>query len=214
MKLHSVYDEMFCQYGTVLEDYDFTELCSVLAKQEKPSEGILYLPSCQALEECSVSIALSCSCFGGMPIQIGFCNGSNTILNCLEYHKTSEVNLALDEVILLVGRQQDIDLRTQTYDTSGVEAFLLPAGTAVELYATTLHFAPCNGIEDRGFRVAVALPLGTNEATTRKPSHRREDRLLTAQNKWLLAHPEAAEAEITTGRLIGENWNTKGLLHT
>ena len=31
-----------------------------------------------------------------------------------------------------------------TYDTSKMEAFLVPAGTAVEVYATTLHYAPCS----------------------------------------------------------------------
>ena len=29
--------------------------------------------------------------YGGMPIQIGWCNGHNTKLNCLEYHRDSEL---------------------------------------------------------------------------------------------------------------------------
>ena len=44
-------------------------------------------------------------------------------------------------MILLVGRQQDIT-EDYTYDTDQIEAFLVPAGTAVEMYATTLHYAP------------------------------------------------------------------------
>ena len=69
----------------------------------------------------------------------------------------------------------------------------LPA--AVEVYATTLHYAPCHVDPEKGFRVLVALPWGTN---TEKPALlsdlTREDRLLWACNKWLLAHPESSEA--------------------
>ena len=51
--------------------------------------------------------------------------------------------MAANDLILLLGQQQDIG-EGDTYDTSKAEAFLLPAGVGVELYATSLHYAPCN----------------------------------------------------------------------
>ena len=75
-----------------------------------------------------------------------------------------------------------------------------PAEIAVEVYATTLHYAPCQ-ISSEGFRVAVVLPNGTN---TEKPAFEpqsEEDTWMTARNKWLLAHPESSEAK--SGAHIG-----------
>lgn len=47
-------------------------------------------------------------------------------------------------------------------DTAKIKAFKAPAGTLVEIYATTLHYAPCHCASEKGFRVLVALPQGTN----------------------------------------------------
>lgn len=44
-------------------------------------------------------------------------------------------NIAVDDVVLLLGKQQDITV-DDTYNTENIEAFLVPAGTGVELYAT------------------------------------------------------------------------------
>ena len=68
--------------------------------------------------------------------------GDNHKLNGLEYHRSSEINIAVTDMILLLGSQQDVGTDF-TYDTSKVEAFYVPAGTVVEMYATTLHYAPC-----------------------------------------------------------------------
>ena len=85
-------------------------------------------------------------------------------------------------------------------DTAKVKAFRVPAGTAVEVYGTTLHYAPCQTAKT-GFRVAVVLPKGTN---TEKPAFEpqsEEDTWMTARNKWLLAHPDSGEAK--SGAHIG-----------
>ena len=71
----------------------------------------------------------------------------------------------------------------------GLMAFLLTAAA----YPLGMEVHDRIG-EDPGFRVAVVLPKGTN---TEKPEilpTDPEDRLLWARNKWLLAHPESAEA--------------------
>ena len=99
--------------------------------------------------------------FGGMPVQL-LCNGHNTKLNCLEYHRDSEFNLGTEDFILLLAKMDDIT--DGKLDTAKVKAFRAPAGTLVEVYATTLHYAPCHVDPAKGFRVLVALPQGTNTA--------------------------------------------------
>ncbi len=68
--------------------------------------------------------------------------------------------MAATDAVLIVGMQQDItdDFK---YETAKMEAFLVEAGTAVEIYATTLHYAPCSANEG-GFKVGIVLPAGTN----------------------------------------------------
>ena len=139
--------------------------------------------------------------YGDMPVQIGYCNGHNQKLNAVEYHRSSEINVAATDMILLLGKQQDIK-EDYTYDTADIEAFLVPAGTAVEVYATTLHYAPC-GVNNSGFRCTVVLPKGTNYDVKRQ-KNTGEDRLLAATNKWLIAHKEAHIDGAFEG-LIGEN---------
>lgn len=205
MKIQSVFDPAFGRYGKVVEGYDWSELLKTLNENSpKPEGGTVYEPGCEALEALAICEELTNRMYGGMPIQIGYCNGQNTKLNCLEYHRDSEVDVAADDVVLLLGSQQDIV--DGQYDTAKVEAFLCPAGTGVELYATSLHYAPCEAKAGNGFRVVIVLPKNTN---TDKPDYEpqcEEDKWMTARNKWLLAHPESSEA--ASGAhvgLVGEN---------
>ncbi|MCI8563324.1 MAG: DUF4867 family protein [Lachnospiraceae bacterium] len=194
MKIQSVFDKEFATYGKVVEGYDFSSLLSTLeANSEKPSDSVIYVPSVDILESEPVFAELSSNCYGGMPIQVGYCNGTNTKLNCFEYHRDSEVDIAADDVVLLVARQQDI-INGQI-DSSNTEAFLCPKGTAVELYATTLHYAPCSAKKGEGFRVIIVLPKGTNEAKPDITIKNDEDKLLWALNKWLVAHKDTSEAK-------------------
>jgi hypothetical protein len=140
-----------------------------------------------------------------MPFQLGYCNGHNTTLNCLEYHRDSEFNLGTDDFILLIAKQDEIDEEGKL-DTAKVKAFRVPAGVMVECYATTLHYAPCHADPKKGFRVLVALPQGTNTDKPVFEPKNWEDRLLRARNKWLLAHPESNEAaDGAYIGLVGEN---------
>ena len=138
-------------------------------------------------------VEISEHCFGGMPVQLGWCNGHNTKLNCLEYHRDSEFNLGTDAFILLLARQEEID--NGILDTAKVKAFRAPAGVLVEVYATTLHYAPCHADREKGFRVLVALPKGTNLERPDMKNRTAEDEILTACNKWLLAHGDSSEAK-------------------
>ena len=205
MKIQSVFDEGFSAYGRVLEGYDFTQLISVLHESTQcPKDGVIYQPGDAQLEQLEVAAQLQEAFYGGMPIQMGYCNGHNKTLNCLEYHRGSEVDIAADPVILLLA---DIgDIKEGKLDTAQVEAFELPAGKAVQLFETCLHYAPCTAEEKTGFRVCIVLPKDTN---TDKPDIKAvnwEDGLLWARNKWLLAHKDAPEAaQGAYVGLIGDN---------
>ena len=199
MHIYSVFDPEFKPYGRVLTGYDTAALLSAMAAIPLPEEGTAYEPGIPALEAADIFPELRDRAYGGMPIQLGMCWGRNRKLNCLEYHRDSEINIGEGDFILLLARQEEIE--DWKLDTAKVKAFLAPAGTAVEVYATTLHYAPCHTDAARGFRVAVALPLGTNTAKPAMEEKDPEDRLLRARNKWLLAHAEAPEA--SDGAWIG-----------
>ena len=194
MKIHSVYDEAFKPYGKVLEGYDCAELIAAMQKIELPESGVAYEPGIDSLEACTAIFGdLRDRGFGGMPIQLGLCWGHNTKLNCLEYHRDSEINLGAGDFVLLLAREEEIV--DSVLDTALVKAFRVPAGVPVEVYATTLHYAPCHVDAAEGFRVAVVLPKGTNTAFPEFNPACEEDRWMTARNKWLLAHPESSEAQ-------------------
>lgn len=200
MKIYSVYDSEFKAYGQVITGYDASELQQVLDAATPLPEGTDYVPEQPELQVLKIAEELSARQYGGMPIQMGWCNGHNTKLNCLEYHRDSEVNFGVSDFILLLGKQAQIG-EDHLFDTADVMAFKVPAGVLVEVYATTLHYAPCHTDASKGFKVLVVLPKGTN---TQKPVYEPknyEDTLMTARNKWLLAHPESSEAK--GGAVVG-----------
>lgn len=203
MHIYEITDPKFTKYGRVISEIDFTALVQAMRNTPIP-EGIMYIPSDETLEVLQDASELSRRVYGEMPVQVGYCNGHNGMLNALEYHRTSEINVAATDAILMLGCQQDMS-DTYTYETSNIEAFCLPEGTAVELYATTLHYAPC-GVQGKGFQVAIVLPRGTNYPLINKHAG-GEDALLTATNKWLIGHESGGLPEGTFMGLIGKNLN-------
>ena len=201
MKIQKVTDPAFRKYGQVLEGYDFTGLIKEMKHTPVP-EDVIYVPSVEELEALDIMKDLQNKGYGGLPIQIGYCNGHNKKLNAVEYHRNSEINVAVTALVLLIGHQQDIE-PDHTYDTSKIEAFLVPAGTGIEVYATTLHYAPCH-VNEGGFQCVVVLPKGTNTDLTFQTEKTGEDSLMTAKNKWLIAHEDAKIAGAFNG-LKGEN---------
>ena len=201
MKIQKVTDSAFRKYGQVLEGYDFTGLIKEMKHTPVP-EDVIYVPSVEELEALDIMKDLQNKGYGGLPVQIGYCNGHNKKLNAVEYHRNSEINVAVTDLVLLIGHQQDIE-PDHTYDTSKIEAFLVPAGTGIEVYATTLHYAPCH-VNEGGFQCVVVLPKGTNTDLTFQTEKTGEDSLMTAKNKWLIAHEDAKIAGAFYG-LKGEN---------
>ena len=196
MKIQKVTDPAFRKYGQVLEGYDFTGLIKEMKHTPVP-EDVIYVPSVEELEALDIMKDLQNKGYGGLPVQIGYCNGHNKKLNAVEYHRNSEINVAVTDLVLLIGHQQDIE-PDHTYDTSKIEAFLVPAGTGIEVYATTLHYAPCH-VNEGGFQCVVVLPKGTNTDLTFQTEKTGEDSLMTAKNKWLIAHEDAKIAGAFNG---------------
>lgn len=205
MTILPISDPAFASYGKILEGYDTQELLRTSEAATPLPQGVEYVPSQPELEALPLTSLLASNAYGGMPIQMGWCNGHNTKLNCLEYHRDSELNCGTEDFILLLARMDDI-APDGTLDTGLVKAFRVPAGVLVEVYATTLHYAPCSAAKGAGFRVLVALPKGTNGPRPDIQVLNREDSMLWACNKWLLAHPESSEAaQGAPAVLRGEN---------
>ena len=199
MEIKSIFDAEFSPYGQVHKGYKLDGLLAAMKAIPLPESGTTYQPTIPELEALPIFELFGANAYGGMPVQLGMCWGRNTKLNCLEYHRDSEVNIGASDFILLLAKQEEmVDGRL---DTACVRAFRIPAGAVVEVYATTLHYAPCHVDGAKGFRVAVALPRGTNEARPVLTPLNAEDDRLWAKNKWLLAHPESREA--AAGAYIG-----------
>ena len=164
MKIYPVTDPAFAPYGKILEGYDLAELLQVLKEKTPVPEGTGYVASQPELEALPIAEELSLRAYGGMPIQLGWCNGHNTTLNCLEYHRDSELNCGVQDFILLLAKEDEIE--NGHLDTGKVKAF----------------------------RVPIALPRGTNGPKPEITPKNGEDQLLWACNKWLLAHAESPEA--------------------
>lgn len=202
MVIHNVHDEFFHPYGRVINGLDVSGIMDALKDTDCPTDHTIYVASDPKLEQTASGEKVRQTIYGELPVQIGYCNGYNVFLNALEYHRSSEINIAENDLILFLGKQQDITDDFH-YDTSKVEAFLVPAGTVIEVYATTLHYAPCS-VDGKPFRCVVVLPKGTNTELTSDHGGDSEDRLITAVNKWLIAHPDAGIEGAFNG-LEGEN---------
>lgn len=204
MEIKSIFDAEFSPYGQVHKGYKLDGLLAAMKAIPLPESGTTYQPTIPELEALPIFELFGANAYGGMPVQLGMCWGRNTKLNCLEYHRDSEFNVGTGDFILLLAKQDEIV--DGVLDTSKVKAFRVPAGVLVEVYATTLHYAPCHVDEAKGFRVAVALPRDTNGPRPEVEPVTVEDRLLWARNKWLLAHLDSAEAKQGAAvRLTGSN---------
>ena len=193
IEILSVFDDAFKIYGEVLK-YDTTEIVAEGKKLEMP-EAVIYKPSLDAFEKLSVTKEIAKNVYGYLPMQAGVCYGHASMMNATDWHTATEINIAVTDMVLILGNRWDIV--DGKIDSSSFRAFFVPEGTAVELYATTLHYCPSQ-VSDFGFICAVFLPEGTNTALTEEPTDKR----ITAKNKWLLAHVDN-EAKIKQGAVPG-----------
>jgi len=208
LPVHDVADPAFAAYGRVLRGYDFAPWIDYLDRQTSvPAEGNIYVPGEAGLEALPPFAEVRDTLFAGMPIEVGYCNGNSSLLNGLEYHKSIEIVVAQTDLVLqLADYGHLVDFKM---DVKHVEAFFVPAGTAVELKPTALHLAPSK-VSDAGFKAVIVLPLGTNTELPPDAHIQRgdpESRLLFRKGKWMLAHPEnqVALSRGAVAALVGPN---------
>lgn len=102
MKIYSVLDKEFAPYGKVLQGYDTAGLMKALDEKTPLPEGVEYVMSDTALETVAIFGELQNNAYGGMPIQLGWCNGpSLTALSTIEI-----VSLISDFMILFFSLQR------------------------------------------------------------------------------------------------------------
>lgn len=222
VKIYSVFDEEFKKFGRVHPGHDLSELITYMEENTAiPEEGNVYVPSEEPMELTHIARTIKSVIYGGMPIQIGYCNGRNSTYNGFEYHKCSEVNIAVTDMMLVLGLSTDI--KNYHYNNEDATVFFVPKGTMIEMYQTTLHLSPIK-VCDEGFKDVVILAEGTNTPLSPKEKRERdnimnnianrndedkdvETTLLLARNKWVIAHPDRKPL-IDQGAypgIIGEN---------
>jgi hypothetical protein len=208
VEILSVRDTRFESYGRIIDGFDFSELLDYMEEQtEIPENGNIYTASVSEMENTDIAEKVKDLIYGEMPIEIGYCNGRNTTYNGFEYHKGSEINIAVTDFMLVLGHSWEI--KENTYKIEDAKVFFVEKGTAIEMYQTTLHLSPCR-VCDEGFKDIVILPRGTNTPLEKKEQclcENSEGCLLLQKNKWVIAHPER-EPLIRQGAypgLLGEN---------
>lgn len=206
MKIYSVFDSEFCEYGRIIENYDFSKLIEYAEKEtDIPKQNNIYVASDKNMEALEIAEIIKNEIFGEMPIQIGYCNGVNSTYNGFEYHKCSEINIAVTDFCLVLGRTGQI--KDNKFYIGDEKVFFVPKGICIEMFQTTLHLSPCR-VYDEGFKDIVILLKGTNTPLSSRPVNTQgENGLLLQKNKWVLAHPERKQL-ISQGAypgLIGEN---------
>ncbi|NGP45708.1 DUF4867 family protein [Bacillaceae bacterium SIJ1] len=196
--IHAVTSEEFAPFGEVLSDFPVQMCRDWLSSLKIPDQGNLYVASVEEWEEGLGKTMLEDQYFGGMPIQIGYCNGRNETVNGLEYHQGDELMFVERDCVLYVMDRRAWDPE-QSIQADQLSFFYLPADTAVRLYSTTMHLSPCTVLSS-GYKTLIVLLAGTN--TPLSQSHRYSDPFLFQKNKWLVAH-EDHDVWINAGVPVG-----------
>lgn len=200
MKILSVTDPSFKEYGSII-DIDSSEIVSYLKEKAKMPQinTNLYQRDDSEMHHLKGIKEIKEQVYGLGDIEVGYCNGYNSLLNCMEYHACPEVDIAANDLVLLLARKEDI--HDGILDSKDVKAFLLKENQAVILNPYTLHFSPCKLSED-GFRCAIILSDKTNMDLESVP----KGKTLWKVNKWLLAHKDSKQASLGAYiGIVGEN---------
>ncbi len=204
LEILPITDRAYTRYGRVIEDIDASREIAAARARVRIGSGVVYDPEIPELAEAGgLYSALTDVHYGGMPVQLGWCYGRNLSLDALEYHKGSEINVAVSDCVVMLAHYDDIHWEARPWiDSAVVKLFYIPAGTVFEFYAWCLHFAPLHVREKDGFCILVGLPQGTNTPLEVQPAREGEAIALLSVNKWLFAHPEA-EGLIKDGAYVG-----------
>ena len=191
LKIYDIHSEEFKKFGRV-SDLDCSEMIRYMEENtEIPQEGHYYIPDDEKMHNFSLYQKAKEENYGLMDIELGYCNGHSNYLNGLEYHKTNEFNIAVTDMVIFLGMVKDI--QEGKFDTSHAKAFFVAKGEVVELYQTSMHYAPVE-VYKSGFKCGVILQKGTNEITGIVDQNATgEKRMLFKKNTWLMVHPDYEE---------------------
>ena len=206
IEIKCVCDDSFLAYGRVV-DVDPTEMIEMVKKSAPiPETGSKYVPALEAIDTMPLAQEYNETLCGQLDEQWGLCWGHSSTMNALEWHTCNEFNVGVTDLVLLLAKRGDLN-KEGKLDSAKVKAFYLPEGKMIEVYSDTLHFCPCE-VSKSGFSCVVGLQRGTN---TDIDPEMKKDPLVTAKNKWLIAH-EDMKSMVEHGcfpGIFGENWTIK-----
>ncbi|MEG0498068.1 MAG: DUF4867 family protein [Carnobacterium sp.] len=198
-KIYNVTDPEFKVFGNLLSGYDLTEIQKYAKENIKiPKEGNIYRPSNAEFENFEVIKEIESDVYAGLPIEAGECAGQNSSFSAFEFHQGSEVNIVLTDIIMVLGkREQIIDGYFNAQEDA--ELFFVPAGSIVEMYSTTLHYSPCK-VDENGFEIIVILIKGSNESL--KSNFKSRNNQVVKMNKFQMVH-KSRKDKIEQGIKVG-----------
>lgn len=198
-KIYNVTDPEFKVFGNLLSGYDLTEIQKYAKENIKiPKEGNIYRPSNAELENFEVIKEIESDVYGGLPIEAGECAGQNSSFSAFEFHQGSEVNIVLTDIIMVLGKREQI-INGYFNAQEDAELFFVPAGSIVEMYSTTLHYSPCK-VDENGFEIIVILIKGSNESL--KSNFKSRNNQVVKMNKFQMVH-KSRKDKIEQGIKVG-----------
>ncbi|MEK6190580.1 MAG: DUF4867 family protein [Carnobacterium alterfunditum] len=194
-EIYDITDPKFNAFGNILEGYDLTDIQNYAKENiEIPKEGNSYSPSNPNLENFEVVKEIGAEIYAGLPIEAGECSGQNISFSAFEFHQGSEVNLILTDVIMILGKRDQI-VNGYFNAQEDAKAFYIPAGSVIEMYGTTLHYSPCK-VHESGFKVIVILIKGSNESLA--IDFKSKNKQIIKINKFQMVH-ESRKDKIEQG---------------
>ena len=181
IEIYSTSDKEFCEYGSVINGINTEQIVKVAEKIKLPDEGTRYEASVEDFENLAFKDEVTNICYGELDVQVGYCWGKSSFLNGWEWHTSSEVNVAVTDLVLLLAKRSE--LSHNKIDSSAAKAFYIKKGEIVEIFGTSLHFCPCQA-DENGFGCVVVLPKGSNCPLDNESN----DPYLFRKNKWIVAH--------------------------
>lgn len=199
-KILSIDDPDFKKYGKVYTKYDISEVKDYMDKNVKiSSPSNFYTPSNKDLEKIPAIQEMGKDIYAFMPIEAGECTGQSTNFSAIEYHQGSETNIMLTDVIMVLGQRSTLDTKGEYSPSEDGQIFFVPAGTVVEFYSTTLHYAPIK-VHDSGFSIIVILIKASNEELP--ADFKSDNKRIVKQNKFQLVDPSRKD-KIAIGVEVG-----------
>lgn len=185
LNIMDINDSSFKKYGIVYSAYNLEEINQYMNILDIPDENI-YIPKNLNVEKMNIIHEIRDYIFGGMEVSAGECMGHCGALSAIEYHQGSEVSIAFTDIIMVLGKRQD--LNNAEYNAEKyAEIFYVPKGTIIEIFSDTLHYSPID-VEKKGFKTIVVVLNGTNTANSLDLQVSNTNTMLIKKNKFQIVH--------------------------